>query len=103
MRLMALLFFLSNVAQAQTARLDPINHLEYAPSPVLALSPIQIQLLVGPIKFGLEGSKYRLKAETRVGALFEPDPSATRIRLASLRGFEPAYRAPMSNSPRSSL
>jgi hypothetical protein len=47
------------------------------------------QLLVGPITFRLNESGYRLEGETRVGPLFESDPSATRIRGASPRGFEP--------------
>ncbi len=47
------------------------------------------QILDGPISFKLDGSDYRLEGRTRVGALLTPDSSATRIRLASPRGFEP--------------
>jgi hypothetical protein len=64
------------------------------------------QLLVGPIAFKLEESGYRLEGETRVGALFAPDPAITRIRVASPRGCEPQppyvvrrCANPASNSP----
>ena len=47
------------------------------------------QLLAAPITFKIDGPEYRLEGETRIGALFMPDPSLTRIRMASPRGFEP--------------
>ena len=49
------------------------------------------QLLVAPISFNLHGGEYRLEGETRVGALFAPEPALTRIRLATPPGFEPGF------------
>ena len=46
------------------------------------------ELLAGPVIFKLDDPDYRLEAETRIGALFAPEPSSTRIRLASPRRFE---------------
>ena len=48
------------------------------------------QLLVAPITFKPDGPEYRREGATRFAALFAPEPSATRIRLASPRGF-PRY------------
>jgi hypothetical protein len=45
------------------------------------------QLLVAPITVKPDGPEYRLEGATRFAALFAPEPSATRIRLASPRGF----------------
>lgn len=53
------------------------------------------QLLVEPITFKLGDSGYQLEGKTRVGALFAPDPTITRIRVASPRVREliPVLRA----------
>jgi len=48
------------------------------------------QLLVAPITVKPDGPEYRREGATRFAALFAPEPSATRIRLASPRGF-PRY------------
>ena len=47
------------------------------------------QILDGPISFKLNGSDYRIEGKTRVGAVFSPDSTATSIKMASPRGFEP--------------
>ncbi len=49
-------------------------------------------LLAGPISLKLDRFGYRLEGQTRIGPLFAPESSITRIRLASPTGFEPVLR-----------
>ena len=91
---------LARLHQAQPTRLD-INRLRHVAlqrakdlrSVLYADVPkgrqVLQQLLVAPLTFKADGLEYRLEGATRLAALFAPDPSVTRIRLASPRGFEP--------------